>query len=170
MKRWKSILGAVLLLVLPLVGNATDPGSNTPVLLEVEIQSIVGEQGKVTLFKMADLKALPEVSFETETIWTEGVQHFTGVSMATMIQHLGVTDGTLVLQAVNDYTVELPVASAVEGGPIIAYELNGAHMTRRNKGPLWVVFPYDSNSNFQTEEIFSQSAWQLVRIVVKPLE
>jgi len=168
MNWWKSVLGVVLSLVLPMAGNATDPGSDARVLLEVEVQSVAGESGEVSLFKLEDLKAFPAVRFETETIWTEGVQHFTGVSLAALIQHLDVTGGTLVLEAVNDYIVELPVAGAVEGGPIIAYELNGALMTRRNKGPLWVVFPYDSDPDYRTEEIFSQSVWQLVRIVVEP--
>ena len=85
-----------------------------------------------------------------------------------MNRHLGVTAGTLELQAVNDYVVEFAVAGAIDGGPIIAYERNGAVMSRREKGPLWVVFPYDSNPAYQTEEIFSKSVWQLVRIIVKP--
>mgnify|MGYP000394663147 CR=1 FL=1 len=120
MKRLKSVLGAVLLMALPIMGKATDPGADAPVLLEVEVQSNAGQQAEPTLFKLADLKALPVVSFETETIWTEGGQHFTGVSMAALLHQLGVTDGTLVLAAVNDYVVEMPVADAVEGGPIIA--------------------------------------------------
>jgi len=165
---WKSVWGAVLFMMLPVMGNATDPGSDASILLEVEVQSIAGEQGEATLFKLEDLKAFPVVSFETETIWTEGVQHFTGVSLAALMGDLGVTEGTLVMQAVNDYIVEFPVSGAVEGGPIIAYELNGAPMTRRNKGPLWIVFPYDHDPGYQTEEVFSQSIWQLVRITIEP--
>ena len=137
-------------------------------LVEGTSRCSAGEHGEVTLYKLEDLKAFPVVSFETETIWTEGVQHFTGVSLAALMGDFGVTDGTLVLQAVNDYVVKFPVSGAVEGGPIIAYELNGAPMTRRNKGPLWLVFPYDSNPGYQTEEVFSQSIWQLVRITIEP--
>lgn len=168
MKPWRSVLGAVIFMVLPVMGNATDPGLDAPILLEVEVQSIAGELGEVTLFKLDDLKAFPVVSFETETIWTEGVQHFTGVSLASVVRYFDVTSGTMVLQAVNDYVVAIPVSDAVEGGPIIAYALNGAAMTRRNKGPLWVVFPYDSHPNYQTEEVFSQSIWQMVRITITP--
>ena len=168
MKRLKTMLAAVLCIVLPMVGNATDPGSDASILLKVEGQSSAGEHGEVTLYRLEDLKAFPVVSFETETIWTEGVQQFTGVSLVTLMGDLGVTEGTLVLQAINDYVVEFPVSGAVEGGPIIAYELNGAPMTRRNKGPLWFVFPYDSDPGYQTEKIFSQSIWQLVRITIEP--
>jgi len=170
MKQWKSLLGAVLLAVSPMMGSAADPVSDASVLLQVDIPSTTGAEDNVTLFKIEDLMALPAVSFETATIWTEGVQSFTGVSLTELASHLGVSDGTLVLQAVNDYVVEFPLLAAVDGAPIIAYERNGAPMSRRNKGPLWVVFPYDSDPDFQTEEIFAMSVWQLVRITVRPDE
>ncbi|NRB16439.1 MAG: oxidoreductase [Rhodobacteraceae bacterium] len=169
MKPWKSVLAAALFALLPVISGATDPGSDAPILLEVEVQSIAGQQAEVTLFRLADLKALPVVRFETNTIWTQGVQRFTGVSLAALTRHLGITDGTLVLQAVNDYIVKFPVSGAVEGGPIIAYEHNDAPMSRRNKGPLWIVFPYDSDRDYQTAEIFAMSVWQLIRITVEPV-
>ena len=58
------------------------------------------------------------------------------------------------------------VEDAVEGGPIIAYRLNGDRMSVRDKGPLWVVYPYDSDQVYQTEVIYSRSIWQLYRIDV----
>ena len=96
------------------------------------------------------------------------MQRFTGVSLADLNRRLDVTTGTLELHAINDYVVEFPVSGAVDGGPIVAYQRNGATMSRRDKGPLWIVFPYDSEPAYQTEEIFSKSVWQLVRIIVKP--
>jgi hypothetical protein len=37
-------------------------------------------------------------------------------------------------------------------------------MSMRNKGPLWLVYPYDSNVALQTEAVYARSIWQLVRI------
>ena len=51
---------------------------------------------------------------------------------------------------------------------MIAYERNGAVMSVRDKGPLWIVYPYDSNPDYQTEEIYARSIWQLEKITVKP--
>ncbi|PCJ04806.1 MAG: oxidoreductase [Rhodobacteraceae bacterium] len=168
MKRWKFALSAIALAVMPVMGFATDPNSDAQVLLQVEIQSTAGSEGVITQFNLADLQALPTVSFETETIWTEGVQRFTGVSLAALTRHLGVNEGTLLFQAINDYSAEIPVSYAVDGGPIVAYQRNGALMSTRDKGPLWIIFPFDSNPAYKTEEIFSKSVWQLVRIVIKP--
>lgn len=164
MRHWKSIFGAIILAVSPVTGFADDAS----VLLQVDVQLTADTKATTAEFSLADLQAMPVISFETATIWTEGVQKFTGVSLAELNRQLGITEGILELQAVNDYVVEFPVSGAVDGGPIIAFKRNDALMSRREKGPLWIVFPYDSTPDYQTEEIFSKSVWQLVRIIVKP--
>jgi hypothetical protein len=112
------------------------------------------------------LSALPATTFETSTIWTDGVHTFTGVSLVDLIDVLGMENGRLLATAINDYTVEIPVTDAVEGGPIIAYLMDGAEMSVRDKGPLWVIYPYDSEADYRTEVIYSRSIWQLDRVEV----
>ena len=116
----------------------------------------------------AQLEEIDNANVETTTIWTEGAQSFTGVSLFRLMEELGVSEGTLLASAINDYTVEVPVSDAVEGGPIIAYQLNGSHMSVRDKGPLWLVYPYDGDPKYQSEVIYSRSIWQLDRIVLVP--
>lgn len=69
--------------------------------------------------------------------------------------------------AVNDYAVEIPVESWPGTGPIVAYLNNGAPMSLRDKGPLWIVYPFDNTPDYQTEVVYSRSIWQLDRISVK---
>ena len=71
------------------------------------------------------------------------------------------------LVQINDYAVEIPSDDWVEGGPIVAYLNNDEPMSVREKGPLWVVYPYDSDAAYQTEVTYSRSIWQLDRIIVK---
>lgn len=120
--------------------------------------------GETTSFEVPDLEELGVEEFETTTIWTEGTQTFTGVPLANFLDAFGVTEGTIKATAINDYAVEIPVEDAVEGGPIIAYRRNGETMSVRDKGPLWIVYPYDSDAAYQTEVIYSRSIWQLDRI------
>lgn len=112
----------------------------------------------------AMLEALERRRVETSTIWTEGTQVFEGVSLSVLVDALGLEGSTLRASAVNDYAVEIPMSDAVEGGPIIAYLLNGKEMSLRDKGPLWIIYPYDENSDFRSEVIYSRSIWQLNRI------
>lgn len=120
--------------------------------------------GQVSEFDMEALVAMGAVEISTTTIWTEGVQTFTGVSLNTFLEVVGVNEGTLKATAINDYAVEIPLEDAVDGGPILAYLSNGVPMSVREKGPIWIVYPYDSDPKYQTEVIYSRSIWQLDRL------
>lgn len=119
-------------------------------------------------YDLAALQALPKTQFETTTMWTEGVQQFQGVEIKTLLDSLNVQSGTLVATAINDYRIEIPIAEIEKGGPIIAYLMNGAPMSVRDKGPLWVVYPYDSAAKYQSEVVFSRSIWHLNRLEIMP--
>ena len=112
----------------------------------------------------AMLAEMGQTSFVTTTIWTEGPQKFTGVLLKDLMDALGVKAGGLKATAINDYAITIPVSDAVASGPIVAYHLNDAPMSVRERGPLWIVYPYDSNKDYATEVIYSRSIWQLDRI------
>ena len=118
------------------------------------------------VFDIEALAALDAEAFETTTIWTEGLNTFQGVSLKTLVDLIGAEEGTLLATAINDYTVEIPISDAVENGPIVAYLMNDMEMSVRDKGPLWVIYPYDSSADYRSEVVYSRSIWQLDRIEV----
>lgn len=115
-------------------------------------------------FDLVMLQAMDRTIIETTTIWTEGTHLFQGVSLAVLAEKLGIEGETLLATAINDYAVEIPLSDAVGNGPIVAYKMDGKPMSVRDKGPLWIVYPYDSNSSYRSEVIYSRSIWQLDRI------
>ena len=117
-------------------------------------------------FTDADLMALPQVTFDTATIWTEGVLRFSGPSLASVLEAAGAGAGDLTLRAINDYVVSMPRAGVESAAPIVANRIDGAPFSRRDKGPLWIVFPYDSDERFRSETVFAYSVWQLAGITV----
>lgn len=119
-------------------------------------------------FSVEELEELGTQTIATSTIWSEGVQEFTGLPLITLLEYLGVSEGTLVAQAINDYSVEIPVSDAVEDGPLLAIHRNGEAMSIRDKGPIWLVYPYDLNAKYRSEIIYSRSIWQLDRIQIQP--
>ncbi|MEX0282973.1 MAG: molybdopterin-dependent oxidoreductase [Paracoccaceae bacterium] len=145
---------------------ALEPVTGTPILTVSGDMEHTNSDG-VAEFDFDMLAALETVTFETSTIWTEGVQSFTGVELDDLLAVVGAEGGTLKAYAVNDYVVEIPVSDAVDGGPIVAFLHNGEQMSLRNKGPLWIVYPYDSKTEYQSELIYSRSIWQLNRIEVQ---
>ena len=107
-------------------------------------------------FDQAMLQDLDATVIETSTIWTDGVRRFQGVSLNTLTELLEVDAGTLKAMAINDYSVQIPVSDATEDGPIIAYLMDGNPMSVREKGPLWIIYPFDSASEFRSEVIYSE--------------
>lgn len=116
------------------------------------------------------LALLPQTEFTTHTIWTEGPQRFTGVSLATLLARYEIDAERLDLVAVNDYTVTLPADEIGPVYPVIAHSRNGAPMSLRDKGPYWLVYDYDSDPAFQRETVYMRSIWQLERITAHPAQ
>lgn len=123
-------------------------------------------EGDAWTFDLETLQTMPSDSFATTTIWTEGEQTFEGVPLAALLDHVGAADGTLQAIALNDYAVQIPTGDAVENGPIIAYLRDGSEMSVRDKGPLWIIYPFDDNEEYQSEDYYTRSIWQLDRIEV----
>lgn len=142
-----------------------------PVFADETVLTITGavaqpEEGEAWTFDMAALRQLPAASIETTTIWTTGSQTFEGVALVDLLAHVGATGNAIRAVALNDYAVSIPVTDAVAGGPIVAYTQNGSEMSIRNKGPLWIIYPFDGNQIYKSEEYYSRSIWQLDRIEV----
>lgn len=118
-------------------------------------------------FDLGRLEALGVSEVTTTTMWTEGPHTFSGVRMQTLLAYLGITEGALTAIALNDYSVEIPVSDAVPDGPIIAYAMDGQPMPVRDRGPLWIVYPFDQNPDYQSEVIYTRAIWQLNHIEVQ---
>ena len=115
--------------------------------------------GETKTYDRQALESLGLETIKTATIWTEGVQEFQGVPLYLLTDAIGAETGTLLATAINDYTVEIPLSDATEGGPILAMRMNGEIMSLRDKGPLWVIYPYDQNAAYRSEVTYSRSIW-----------
>jgi hypothetical protein len=140
------------------------PPATGEVLLTVTGRIAVTNAHDAAQFDLGLLESLGPQTIRTGTIWTQGPQTFEGLPLNVLITALGITGQTLRATAINDYSVEIPITDAQEGGPIVAYRLNGKTMSVRDKGPLWIIYPYDLNSDFRSEVIYTRSIWQLDRI------
>lgn len=114
----------------------------------------------------AMIEAMGVVTVHTGTIWTDGTSEFQGVELSNLLAHLGADGSMLRLSALNDYAVEIPASEAVDGGPVLAFRMDGKDLSPRDKGPLWMIYPYDVNSAYKNEVSYTRSIWQLSRIEV----
>jgi hypothetical protein len=118
-------------------------------------------------FDMDMLMAMPAVTFSTSTTWTEGEPTFTGVSLKHLMEAVGAEGSEITAIALNNYSVTIPAEGLTDEAPIIAYQINGESFSRRDKGPLWIVYPFDSDPAYQNELVYGRSIWQLSQLTIK---
>lgn len=167
LRRILSALGLSVILLGP--GQAAGTGLPEPrdeVILTVTGAVAIKNSADAARFDRTMLEDLPRTGFATTTIWSEGQSRFTGVLLQDLLAAVGAEGKMLKAIALNDYAVEIPVADETTASAIIAYEIDGQAMSVRDKGPLWIVYPYQSAARFRTETVYSRSIWQLSHIEV----
>ena len=118
-------------------------------------------------FDMPMLESLGLQSFSTTTPWYDGPVTFEGVAMMRLMDFVGATGGSITVKALNDYATDIPMADFKKYPAILALKRNGAYMPVRDKGPLFIVDPYDSDPDLKHQRFYSRSAWQVAQIIVK---
>lgn len=118
-------------------------------------------------FDMAMLERLPQTSFTTRTPWYAQARKFTGPLLRDLLAAAGANGSTLRLVALNDYWVEIPVEDTALHDVIVARLLDDKPMAVRDKGPLFVIYPFDSSPELRNPVHYGRSAWQLRTIDVR---
>jgi len=135
-------------------------------LLRISGQIVSPEGRDFVDLDRSELESLPQVTFETSTIWTDAAINFSGPALDDVLASVGAGQERILLFAENGYNVEFPREHLESAAPIIATRINGDPFSLREKGPLWLVFPYDSDPVYRTQTIYAYSIWQLTSIEV----
>lgn len=117
-------------------------------------------------FDFAMLEALAGRRATMETPWTTGATTFDGPLLAAVLEAAGGHGKRLMVKALNDYSAEIPIEDATAYETILALRMNGAPMSVRDKGPLFLIYPFDKNPEIYNEKYFSRSVWQIREIEV----
>jgi hypothetical protein len=78
----------------------------------------------------------------------------------------GAHGATLKVVALNDYSASIPFADAADLDTILATRANGKLLSVREKGPLFLIYPFDLDKRLFNEKDFSRSVWQIGTIEV----
>ena len=113
------------------------------------------------------LMNLGMVSLTTGTPWSETVDKYEGPLLRSLTDAVGVKSGTLSVKALNDYAAYVPVQDGHDYDVVLAMKINGRDMRIREKGPIFILYPFDSNSDLNNEVIHNRSVWQIKSINVE---
>jgi len=115
----------------------------------------------------AELMALPQTDINTENEFVDGMTRFSGPLGRDLVALMGGGGTSVVLTAVNDYAVEVPVEDFNAYDVVFAVSANDVRFSRRDKGPIWVVYPMSDNKELQDPVYNARLIWQLVRMELK---
>ena len=116
---------------------------------------------------LEDIEALGAATVVTKTPWHETAVTFEGVPLAALLEKAGAKGTSLSVLALNNYRSEMPVSDLAEHGVILAYKQDGAYMPVSDKGPLFIVYPFDADPALNDEVYYARSAWQVRSITVE---
>ncbi|MCW2248171.1 hypothetical protein M2352_003805 [Azospirillum fermentarium] len=131
------------------------------------VLTVSGPGGTSAAFDMAALDGLPQTAVTTTTPWYDGPRTFSGPLLRTVLQQAGVTGTTLKISALNDYSVEIPAEDLDLYGVVLASRIDGKPFSVRDKGPLFVIYPFDSRTDLKQEKFYSRAVWQVAKIAVR---
>lgn len=143
------------------------PKPSGPAILLVKGMIDECNEGFEVHFDMKMLEALPRTQIVTANPWEKTAVTFDGVLLRDLLDHVEADGKVIGITALNDYQAEIDVQDAYAIDVMLAYKRNGAYMAVREKGPLFVVFPFTGNPELETEKRYVQSVWQVSRIVIK---
>ena len=112
-------------------------------------------------FDLAMIEKLPQQTFTTMTPWSKEPIKFTGPLLRDVLAAAKASGTTIKAMALNDYKTAIPVEDAQRYDMIVAHRMNGELIPVRTKGPLFIVYPFDSKSELQNSKFYGRSAWQL---------
>ncbi len=121
----------------------------------------VESRGQRTRFDMRALEALPQRTYRVTTPWYLRPVTFRGPLLRDVLAAAGASGTRIEAVAVNDYTADIPFKDAEAYDVIIALSMDGKPMSSRDKGPLFVVYPYDRLPPEALQRSFERSVWQL---------
>ncbi|HEY9058381.1 MAG TPA: oxidoreductase [Aurantimonas sp.] len=146
-------------------GDLASPAGKPILTISGNIE--VTNAGDSAEFDRAMLEALGMVSFETMTPWYDEPVTFEGVRLDKLMTLVGATGDRVQAIALNDYAIEIPMVDFARHDAIIAIKRDGEYMPVRDKGPLFIVYPYDSDVALQSQTYYARSVWQLSKLIVE---
>lgn len=102
----------------------------------------------------------------TTTPFTDGVSTFAGVRVMRLLDALGAAGTALRTLALNDYAVTIPIEDLRTYSALLALDQDGRALSVRERGPIWLIYPFSDYLSLDDRLHRQRSIWQLTQIEV----
>lgn len=118
-------------------------------------------------FDLAMIEKLPQQTFSTMTPWDKNPIKFTGPLLRDLLAAVKAQGSTIKAAALNDYMTSIPMDDASKFDVIVAHRMNDEAIPVKTKGPLFIIYPFDTRKELHSTVYYGRSAWQLKSMTVE---
>ena len=164
------LLASALLFLSVLAKSASLPPVGKPtgqVILTISGNIEKANEGKKVVIDLAMLDSLPQSKVVTRNPWRKEPHTYEGPLLSTVMEWVGSKGTNLVVTALNEYMIRIPATDFVRWPVILSTRIDGHPMAIREKGPTFVVYPFDEHPQLLNEIYFCRSIWQIKSIEVQ---
>jgi hypothetical protein len=112
-----------------------------------------------------DLEGMPQHTITTINEFTDRPVTYRGPLARAVLSYLDLDSVEVVrLTALNDYFIEIPTRDFLDYDVIMAIEADGVPLSRRDKGPIWLMYPISDHSELTDPRYNARLIWQLDRV------
>lgn len=154
-------IAALLLAVIPHLGLAQATGASQTTLTLVH-----GPDSDDRLeLTLADLEEMPQTTIMTANEFIDGIVAYQGPLARDVVKLFGLdTSDTIRFSASNNYSVDIPTRDLLEYDVVLALRANGERLSRRTRGPIWLMYPISDNPELRNPIFNSRLIWQVERM------
>jgi hypothetical protein len=156
---------ATLARIAPARADALGKPADKPILT-ISGKIAQTNDGKVARFDRPLLEALGTASITTTTPWHDHPVQFEGVPMQRIMQAVGAQGEKIKVVALDDYSAQLPIADFGKYGTLLALKMAGKYMSVAEKGPSFIVYPFDQFAELRNATYYGRAVFQIATIEV----
>lgn len=164
--KWLSVCLSALLVFLATPAMALDAPKGK-VILTISGKVADKNTASAATFDLAMIEKLPQQTFTTMTPWDKQPIKFTGPLLRDVLAAAKASGTTIKAAALNDYQTSIPLEDAQKFDVILAHKMNGEEIPVKTKGPLFIVYPFDTKAELRSTVYYERSAWQLKSMTIE---
>jgi len=161
MVSWFTRLFALFFLVC--TAMALEAPQNEVILVVSGKIAVTNGQGTAS-FDSDMLERLPQHQFTTLTPWYPEPRSFSGPLLRDLLALVKAEGAELYVTALNEYISHIPRTDAQRYDVILARRIDGQLLRVRDRGPLFIIYPFDQQPSLKADTYYNRSVWQVKSI------
>jgi len=132
------------------------------------ILTVESASNEPIFYTLASFDDMAQTEISTSNEFVSGLVTYSGPLARELVAKVGGDpQSTVVLTATNDYQISVPAKDFFDYDVVLATRMDGEILSRRDKGPIWLMYPISSHAELRDSSVNSKLIWQLVKMEVR---